>query len=366
MQAGKPRTSAAASSSLRTTATDTVRTTVSTPSESSGLSGAPQPLLPTHESLVGNASASASSAAPSLESSFFATGTGTGTGALSAHSTSGKGATVPVRRINEPGSIAGAAVAHIQARRFESEVGAASASTAYATSLLTLTLDVTALPPPSHPGAPLDAQLLELALDNWSADGTLFLGRFRMLGARERRQGGQGVVQFAVDDAPNAPVAIKFFLNRNAFRCEEELYLKDGLRDMTPAISLIENNDAVRSPHACTSCMMCVVPQTDLDVARSRMHADDALMRGGGAGGGGDTRGLALPPVHRGGKGRELGRVAAAHPTRLCHHRAGAFHGTHTRIDVYACHHRAAAFHGTRACIDVYACRHRAAAPPVL
>ena len=43
-------------------------------------------------------------------------------------------------------------------------------------------------------------------------------------------------------------MAIKFFLNRNAFDVEEALYMRDGLRGMTPAITSIENNDSVRTP----------------------------------------------------------------------------------------------------------------------
>jgi hypothetical protein len=111
------------------------------------------------------------------------------------------------------------------------------------------TLDMTttpSLPRPTRDGAMLNRDLLENALDALSGRGQLFMRRFELLGPMNRRIGGQGVVQFARVAASGEGVAIKFFLNRNAFRCEEELYVREGLRDMMPAISLIENNDSVR------------------------------------------------------------------------------------------------------------------------
>lgn len=122
--------------------------------------------------------------------------------------------------------------------------------THYASSL-TVTLDVTSissLPAPREPGQLLDPELLEKTLDNLSVSDELFMGKFRMLGAFERRQGGQGVVQFATHSRNHSAVAIKFFLNRKAFNCEEELYTRDDLKKMMPAITLIENNDSVRPP----------------------------------------------------------------------------------------------------------------------
>lgn len=129
----------------------------------------------------------------------------------------------------------------------------------YAGTDAALTLDVTSvssLPHPELPGQFLDLDLLEKALDNLCLTDTLFMGEFKVLGAMERRQGGQGVVQFAVHVKRGDAVAIKFFLNRNAFKCEEELYTVKDLKKMMPAISLLENNDSVCS-HArfrwCTS-----------------------------------------------------------------------------------------------------------------
>lgn len=74
----------------------------------------------------------------------------------------------------------------------------------------------------------------------------MFLGQFELLGAMHRRVGGQGVVQFARSTRSMEPVAIKFFLNTHAFECEQALYMREGLRGMMPAISLIESNASVR------------------------------------------------------------------------------------------------------------------------
>ena len=95
--------------------------------------------------------------------------------------------------------------------------------------------------------------MLELALDRLACTKTAFVGQFEMLGAFHRRAGGQGTVQFAQATHSGAAVAIKFFLNRNAFDVEEGLYMREGLRGMMPAITLIENNDSVHTPimHAC-------------------------------------------------------------------------------------------------------------------
>lgn len=62
-----------------------------------------------------------------------------------------------------------------------------------------------------------------------------------------RRSGGQGVVQFARSAHSTEGVAIKFFLNQQAFQCEQELYMRPELRSMMPAITLIESNEAVRT-----------------------------------------------------------------------------------------------------------------------
>lgn len=59
------------------------------------------------------------------------------------------------------------------------------------------------------------------------------------------------MVQFARSAArcehSTESVAIKFFLNRNAFDCEEALYMRPELRGMMPAISMLQNNESVRT-----------------------------------------------------------------------------------------------------------------------
>jgi hypothetical protein len=139
----------------------------------------------------------------------------------------------------------------------------------YRSSALALTLDVTCtslVPAPSTPGQFMDSELLERALDHLSGSEEQFMGQFRMLGAHERRHGGQGVVQFALDVRRGTSVAFKFFLNRNSFDCEEAMYSRDDLRPMMPAITLIENNDSVRPLSrllppirscACASLLIC-------------------------------------------------------------------------------------------------------------
>lgn len=102
------------------------------------------------------------------------------------------------------------------------------------------------IPAAEASGVALGREALEGTLDGMSARGDLFLERFRLLGPQNRRAGGQGVVQFALVAHNGSPVAIKFFANRRAFEREEELYLRDGLRDCMPAISLIERGDEVR------------------------------------------------------------------------------------------------------------------------
>eukprot|EP00892_Ulva_mutabilis_P000459 jgi/Ulvmu1/10413/UM062_0009.1 len=113
----------------------------------------------------------------------------------------------------------------------------------------TTTFDTTAAPPlpPAIAGADgvavLDRQLLEHALDNMHACGELFMGKFEILGPLERRAGGQGIVQFALSRPSGDPVAIKFFLNRKAFDCEDALYVQQRLREMMPAVTLIHSNE---------------------------------------------------------------------------------------------------------------------------
>jgi Protein kinase domain len=84
---------------------------------------------------------------------------------------------------------------------------------------------------------------LENALDNMAQSQVPFLGRYVMLSAAHRRQGGQGVVQFARGVHDGEEYAIKFFTHRPAFFCEFELYQNPVLRSMMPAVTEIDANE---------------------------------------------------------------------------------------------------------------------------
>lgn len=84
---------------------------------------------------------------------------------------------------------------------------------------------------------------LENALDNFAQAQKPFLDRYVMLSAAHRRQGGQGVVQFARGVHDGEEYAIKFFTHRPAFLVEFELYQNPVLRNMMPAVTQIEANE---------------------------------------------------------------------------------------------------------------------------
>lgn len=85
--------------------------------------------------------------------------------------------------------------------------------------------------------------MLENSLDNYAQSQKPFLDRYVMLSAAHRRQGGQGVVQFARGVHDGEEYAIKFFTHRPAFLCEFELYQNPVLRNMMPAVTQIESNE---------------------------------------------------------------------------------------------------------------------------
>jgi hypothetical protein len=59
-------------------------------------------------------------------------------------------------------------------------------------------------------------------------------------------------VQFAKSRESGSEVAIKFFLEHEAFNTEQRLFQKSSLRSMMPAVSAIEPNSQVRrSPGEC-------------------------------------------------------------------------------------------------------------------
>ena len=73
-----------------------------------------------------------------------------------------------------------------------------------------------------------------------------FLGQYAVLSWTERREGGQGVVQFMRNTRAEIFVAVKFFLSHKAYDTEMQLYKVDVLRSMMPAIRLeLRNGDNV-------------------------------------------------------------------------------------------------------------------------
>ena len=71
-----------------------------------------------------------------------------------------------------------------------------------------------------------------------------FLGYYAVLPWTERREGGQGVVQFMRNTRSEVFVAVKFFLSRSAYDTEMQLYKVDVLRSMMPAIRMeLKNSD---------------------------------------------------------------------------------------------------------------------------
>ena len=90
--------------------------------------------------------------------------------------------------------------------------------------------------------APDQKGKLENALDNLAVSGEPFLGGFTILSSAHRREGGQGIVQFARGVRDGQDYAIKFFTVREAFEREDALYSNAVLRDMMPAVRQIEAN----------------------------------------------------------------------------------------------------------------------------
>ena len=73
-------------------------------------------------------------------------------------------------------------------------------------------------------------------LDHMRRHDELFLGQYAVLPWTERREGGQGVVQFMRSTRTDEAVAVKFFLSRTALETELELYDVEVLRSMMPAV----------------------------------------------------------------------------------------------------------------------------------
>ena len=82
-------------------------------------------------------------------------------------------------------------------------------------------------------------------LDHMRRHNELFLGQYALLPWTERREGGQGVVQFMRSTRAEEFVAVKFFLSDTAYETEMRLYKVDVLRSMMPAIRMeLRNADA--------------------------------------------------------------------------------------------------------------------------
>ena len=101
---------------------------------------------------------------------------------------------------------------------------------------------------------------LTTELDHLRRHNENFLGQYAVLPWTERREGGQGVVQFMRSARTEEAVAVKFFLSRNAFHAELELYRVDVLRSMMPAIRLeLSNADGAERNSRGYSWPPCIV-----------------------------------------------------------------------------------------------------------
>ena len=75
----------------------------------------------------------------------------------------------------------------------------------------------------------------------------LFMGMYQVLSGFERREGGQGVVQYMRRVRTDEPVAVKFFLSSAAFTAEMQLHDVPCLRSMMPALKAVGDGGQVRS-----------------------------------------------------------------------------------------------------------------------
>eukprot|EP00892_Ulva_mutabilis_P011349 jgi/Ulvmu1/8587/UM045_0030.1 len=126
-----------------------------------------------------------------------------------------------------------------------SDVTSAGARSNYTTSVATATSVYNTSTSAGETTVAQQKERLTTELDHMRQHNELFLGQFAVLPWTERREGGQGVVQFMRSARTEEAVAVKFFLSRKAFDAELELYKVDVLRSMMPAIRLdLSNADA--------------------------------------------------------------------------------------------------------------------------
>eukprot|EP00892_Ulva_mutabilis_P001147 jgi/Ulvmu1/11032/UM007_0212.1 len=98
---------------------------------------------------------------------------------------------------------------------------------------------------PPVPGASVDDRLNRLCrqLDTLMRHKIPVLGEYMLLGMDARRQGGQGVVQFARSLADGHEHALKFFVSPNAFDRERRLYGDPTLGVLLPRLGRVCPND---------------------------------------------------------------------------------------------------------------------------
>eukprot|EP00892_Ulva_mutabilis_P011411 jgi/Ulvmu1/8642/UM046_0047.1 len=97
-------------------------------------------------------------------------------------------------------------------------------------------------PPPAGASVQQRVAWAHHQLDSFKSEDVV-LGRFRLLGPESRRQGGQGVVQFAVGHRDGHAYALKFFVVRASFDAERTLYADPALAPFLPRLEALEPNE---------------------------------------------------------------------------------------------------------------------------
>eukprot|EP00892_Ulva_mutabilis_P004924 jgi/Ulvmu1/2803/UM141_0012.1 len=92
--------------------------------------------------------------------------------------------------------------------------------------------------------ATIDRTAVEVVLDAMVATGMPFLMQYVLEGAPVHRGGSRGLVQFAKSRLTGERVAVKFFLDENAFRCEEAAYAQPELKPLMDSVLLMNLNEA--------------------------------------------------------------------------------------------------------------------------
>eukprot|EP00892_Ulva_mutabilis_P002845 jgi/Ulvmu1/12561/UM091_0002.1 len=90
-------------------------------------------------------------------------------------------------------------------------------------------------PPTSDAPVATRLKYLHHQLNSFGADSVLLHG-YKVLGELDRRQGGQGVVVFVVGERDKLAYAVKFFVSREAFLTERQLYESRTLGPLLPRV----------------------------------------------------------------------------------------------------------------------------------